>query len=245
MEPEILVASRQTLVESAARRIERAAQFAIAQRGRFTIALPGGSVAAEFFPRLSRISVDWRRTDFFWSDERAVPPDDPESNFGQAERLWLAPAAVPEENRHRLRAELQDLEAAAAAAQLEMIADLGAPPRLDLLWLGAGEDGHVASLFPGSPMLDERWRFVVAVTDSPKPPSRRLTLTLAAIAAARMVVVTALGRAKAGAIAAALREADSRMPLALALAGAESSWLLLDPEAGSGLPADCRKVPRQ
>ena len=228
MPPEILVASREGLVEAAALRIERAAQLAIAERGRFSIALPGGSVAAEFFPHLARIAVDWRCADFYWSDERAVPPDDPESNFGLAERLWLAPAAVPEANRHRLRAELPDLEAAAAAAEAEMFAQLGRPPRLDLLWLGVGADGHVASLFPGHPLLAERRRFVAAVVDSPKPPSRRLTLTLPAIAAARGLVVTALGESKAAAVGAALGEPGSGLPLALALAAADRAWLLVD-----------------
>ena len=165
-----------------------------------------------------------------------MPPADPESNFGLAERLWLAPAAVPEANRHRLPAELPDLEAAAAAAEAEMIAGLGDPPRLDLLWLGVGADGHVASLFPGHPLLAERRRFVAAVVDSPKPPPRRLTLTLPAIAAARWLVVTALGESKAAAVGAALGEAGSGLPLALALAAADQAWLLLDPDAALQLP---------
>ena len=117
-----------------------------------------------------------------------------------------------------------------------MIAGLGRPPRLDLLWLGVGADGHVASLFPGHPLLAERRRFVAAVVDSPKPPPRRLTLTLPAIAAARCLVVTALGESKAAAVGAALGEAGSGLPLALALAAADQAWLLLDPDAALQLP---------
>ncbi len=242
MQPEILIGTPDELVEAAAAGLEGIAAEAIAARGRFAIALPGGSVAAPFFPRLARSGVDWTRSDFFWSDERAVPLSDPESNFGVAERLWLAPAAVPAANRHRLPADLPDLEAAAVVAEGELVGSLGAPPRLDWLWLGVGADGHVASLFPAHPLLDERRRFVAAVHDSPKPPPGRLTLTLPAIAAARLVVLTAFGSAKAAAITAALRESDSRSPLALVLATAERSWLLLDPEAAGDLAPGLRRA---
>lgn len=241
---EVLVDAPERLLAAARARLEAAGAEAIAARGRFALALTGGSAASLFFPALAKADVDWLRCDFFWSDERAVPVTDPESNYGLAKRLWLDPAGIPPANVHRLPGELADLDAAATAAEEEVLACLGDPPRLDWLWLGVGEDGHVASLFAGSPLLDERRRYVAAVPDSPKPPARRLTLTLPAIAAARLVVVTALGAAKAGPVAAALGEPDSRLPLALALAAARRSWLLLDPTAAAQAPLPSDRTPR-
>lgn len=247
MQPEILVGTPEKLAEAFAARLEREAAVAIAARGRFALALTGGSAATAFLPRLVSARIDWRHTELFWGDERAVPATDRESNFALAQRLLIGPAKVPAANLHRLSADLPDLEQAAAAGERELLGCLGNPPRLDVLWLGVGDDGHIASLFPGSPLLDERRRYVAAVRDSPKPPAGRLTLTLAAMAAARRVVVTALGEAKAAAVARALREPDSRLPLALALSSAERSWLLLDPSAAGDLPPafgqealDCR-----
>lgn len=243
MKPEILVGAPKELAAAFVKRFEREAAEAIARRGRFALALTGGSAATALLPRLVSAKVDWLRTDLFWSDERAVAISDSASNYGLARRLWLDQADVPAANVHRLRGEMADLAAAADTAEREMHDRLGEPPRLDFLWLGVGEDGHVASLFPGHPLLAERHRFVAALTDSPKPPAGRLTLTLAAIAAARLVVVTALGEAKAAAVAAALREPDSRLPLALALAAAQRSWLLVDPAAARELPAAFRQEP--
>jgi len=242
--PEILVGETAKLGATFVDRLEHQAAAAIAARGRFSLALPGGSAGRLFFPTLAAASVDWSRSAFFWSDERAVAVGDPASNYFLAKRLWLDPASVPSANVHRLPGELPDLGAAAEAAERELLECVGDPPLLDLLWLGVGEDGHVASLFPGHALLDERRRFVAALTDSPKPPSGRLTLTLAAIGAARWVVFTVLGEAKAGAVAAALREPASRLPLALALAAAGRSWLLLDPASARSLPESSRHLVR-
>lgn len=239
MKPEILVAAREPLIEVAAERLERLAAEAIAARGRFAVALPGGSVATLLFPRFARANVDWHRCEFFWSDERAVTASSPDSNYGLADRLWLRPASVPPANVHRLGAAVDnpaELAAAAESAEQELIRRLGEPPRLDLLLLGVGEDGHIASLFPGHPLLAERRRHVAALTDSPKPPPWRLTLTLAAITAARRVIFAAFGSPKAAAIAAALRDPDCDSPLALAIAASGSCSLLLDPAAALELP---------
>lgn len=240
MTTEILVAAPERLAAAFVDRVEREAGEAVVARGRFAIALTGGSAAASLLPQLASARIDWSRTDVFWGDERAVPATDPESNFALAQRLLLEPAQVPVANLHRLPADLPDLAAAAAAGETELLSCLGDPPRLDLLWLGVGADGHVASLFPGHPLLHERRRFVAAVVDSPKPPPRRLTLTLPAIAAARQLVVTALGESKAAAVGAALGDAASGLPLAMALATADRAWLLLDPGAALRVPAGYR-----
>ncbi len=178
MAPEIIVDKPGALADTVARRFEEEARGGLADRGRVSVALSGGSVATVFFPRLAQANVDWSRTDFFWCDERAVPPTDPESNFGVAHRLWLQPAGVPEGRIHRMEADVADPSAAAEAYAATMVRVLGQPPRFDVVFLGMGPDGHICSLFPGHPLLEERERTVAVVLDSPKPPAARLTLTL-------------------------------------------------------------------
>jgi 6-phosphogluconolactonase len=233
MVPEIVVNTPAKLAEELARRFEQEALRKLASTGRFTIGLPGGSVAATCFPRLARTNVDWSRTEFFWADERAVPASDPESNFGLAQALWLGPARVPGARVHRMEADSADLDRAAASYAGTMVRLLGSPPRLDFLLLGVGPDGHVASLFPGRPLLQEQVLWVAAVTDSPTHPPRRLTLTLPALEAADRVVVAAFGEGKAGAVYDALEDADSELPLALLVRRARHPALLLDFEAAS------------
>jgi 6-phosphogluconolactonase len=237
MSVETLVDKAETLGEALTRRFETAARHAMATRGRFTVALPGGSVATSFFPRLARASVDWSRTDFFWGDERAVLPTDRDSNFAVARSLWLDPAGVPEERVHRMVGEAHDLarEAAEYALTLERVA--GSPPRLDLVLLGVGPDGHVCSLFPGHALLAERARWVAVVEDSPKPPPRRLTLTMPVLVAADVVIVVALGHGKAEIIRAALEDEASALPVALVARQAPRALFLLDREAARLLRA--------
>jgi 6-phosphogluconolactonase len=235
MNPEILVDRRERLAEAFGARFEEAADRAIAERGSFAVALPGGSVATAFFPRLARASVDWKRVEFFWSDERAVPPSDPESNYGMAERLWLGPAGVEAARAHRMPADAPDLEMAARAHAGELLRVLGSPPRLDIALLGMGPDGHVCSLFPGHALLRDDRLLVAAIHDSPKPPARRLTLTLKTLAAARMIAVTAFGATKAVPIHQAVADPSSALPVALVLRAADRPWLLLDEAAARRL----------
>src|SRR5262245_4677777 len=117
-----------------------AKRFAETLKGRFAIALPGGSVAEAFLPVLAAAPVDWKGVDLYWGDERAVAPDDPESNFGLARRLLLDRVAGA--RVHRMRAEAGDLDAAAREYEKELVP-------LDVALLGVGPDGHVCSLFPG------------------------------------------------------------------------------------------------
>jgi 6-phosphogluconolactonase len=237
MPVETLVDKTDSLAAALVSRFEEAARLALSRRGRFSVALPGGSVAATFFPALSRASVDWTRTDFFWGDERAVPPGDPDSNYGVARSLWLDPARVPEGRVHRMRGEAADLarEAAEHAAVLEGIA--GSPPRLDLVLLGVGPDGHVCSLFAGHPVLGEQRRWVAVVEDSPKPPPRRLTLTMPVLTGAEAVIVIALGGGKAEIVRAAIEDALSPLPIAMLARQARRTLFLLDPEAARLLRA--------
>lgn len=229
---EVTVGQPAVLADRLAALLAAEAAAAIAARGRFSIAVPGGSVATTFFPRLARAALDWPRVHVFWADERGVPPDDPESNYGAARRLWLGPAGVPQAGVHRMRGEADDLAAEAQVYEERLRLVLGDPVRLDVALLGVGPDGHVASLFPGHPLLRETTRAVAALDDAPKPPPRRLTLTLPTLGAARLVVVAASGAAKAGVVREALHEAGSTLPLALVARAAARSSFLLDAEAG-------------
>src|ERR1041384_8639198 len=111
--PEIVIGDRQTLARALASEFLSHGVAAIGARGRFVIALSGGSIATEFYSDLARLDFDWSRTDFFWVDERAVPPTHPDSNFGAARSSWLNPARVPPSSLHPMPADQPDLEQAA------------------------------------------------------------------------------------------------------------------------------------
>jgi len=229
---EIHIADLASLTRTLSDEVMKNAAQAIAERGLFSIALPGGSVATTCFPALAILPIDWTKTHFWWADERAVPATDPESNYGLAERLWLVPAGVPASSTHRMPADRVDLVAAADAYAEALCGALGREPVLDLAILGMGPDGHVASLFPDHHLLDERERTVAAIIDAPKPPPRRLTLTLPVLQRARTVVVAAFGASKAMALGKALGDPASPLPVAQVLRAAARSIVLADDPAG-------------
>lgn len=233
--PSILVAgSMAALADSVAAELVAAGARAIAERGRFTLALPGGSVATTCLPRLVSSALDWSRTHVFFGDERAVPPDHPDSNYGLARTLLLSRVPLPADRVHRMPARPEALAEAARACERTLVEVLGDPPRLDLALLGVGEDGHVCSLFPGHPAL-QTTGWVAAVRDAPKPPADRLTLTLPALAAARQVVVVAMGARKAPVIREAIEEAESTLPVARVARESSDAWFILDADAASQL----------
>lgn len=232
MTPFVKIGAMSELRQAAVNAFERAANDAIATRGRFIMAVPGGSVAHMFFTALAQSSVDWARTDIFWVDERAVPPDHVDSNYATASRLLLMPARVPAVGIHRLHAELPDLEQAARRDADELKSIAGDPPLLDVALVGIGEDGHVASIFPGRPGGAVGARdVVVPVYDAPKPPARRLTLTMPVLTSARWIVAAAFGRSKADAIRDAVAAGRAATPLADLLRRTARVDLLLDRDA--------------
>jgi len=175
----------------------------VAGRGRFAVALAGGSTPRLFYDFLARECRDalrWDRVHFFWSDERYVPSDHPDSNYGMAREALLDYIDVPADNIHRPETELDDPEEAARRYERELHDVLGDDPRLDWVVLGLGQDGHVASLFPGSPLLVETKRRIAVVEDSPKPPPVRLTMTLPIINDAYEVHFLVTGKGKAEAV---------------------------------------------
>jgi 6-phosphogluconolactonase len=188
------------------------------------VALSGGRVARKFFASVAelakadRVSLD--TVHFFWADERCVLPDDAESNFADAQRLLFEPLKVSEDRIHRICGEEPpEIAAAKATAEIFRVVPCNAAgqPVLDLILLGIGEDGHVASLFPGeAESLVADKTVYRAVRNSPKPPPNRVTLGYAAIAAARQVWVLASGAGKAAALRDSL-DLSGQTPLARVL----------------------------
>jgi 6-phosphogluconolactonase len=230
---ETIVGAIPELAERFAQHLEGAYGEARAEGRPLTIAIPGGSVAQAFFPRLVKLPLDWRHVLVFFVDERAGASESPDSNARLARALWLDRVPIPVGNVHRMHGEAKDLDGAAARYERDLIDVLGEPPRLDVVLLGMGEDGHVASLFPGKPALDETKRYVVPVPDAPKPPPGRLSLTLLAIAQSRALVLAAFGATKASAVRQALDVTASPLPAARALRSGPRPMVLLDPEAAS------------
>lgn len=233
----VLVNDGDALRRAAVSEIESRSVSAIVARGTFTIALPGGSVAAELFPPLAASAVEWQSSDLFWIDERAVLPDDPDSNYALALALLLRPAGIPVARVHRMRGEMQDLDEAARQYGDALTQIVGDPPRLDLALVGVGEDGHIASIFPGSvsgsTIGSAGLQPCIAVHNAPKPPPRRLSLTLPVIARARRLVLAAFGEPKASVIRDALEHDDAATPVAELLRRSVSALVLLDRKAAS------------
>ncbi|MBN1305960.1 MAG: 6-phosphogluconolactonase [Anaerolineales bacterium] len=185
----------------AARQLIRLSKDAIRERGQFLITLSGGSTPMRLFGLLSHNEfadqLDWAKTHTFWTDERCVPPDDPDSNYFQAWDTLLKHVPIPDKNIHRIQGELQPAVAAKSYAQLlGTFQTPGKWPRMDLILLGLGEDGHTASLFPGSD--PEPGLSAQSVTASYQGrPANRVTLTSAVFNDARQIFFMAAGENKA------------------------------------------------
>lgn len=208
---------------------------AIADRGRFAVALAGGSTPRPLYARLAEPPlvnrVDWARVHLFWGDERNVPPSHPDSNYRMSRRTLLDRVPIPPENIHRIQGELEPHEAA-AHYRLELQRVLGGGGRFDLIILGMGPDGHTASLFPDAAVLDEQERSFVAVYVE-KLDSWRLTLTLPAINAARHVLFLVSGESKAEALSRV--RSGERLPAGMVQPVEGDLIWLVDRDAAAGL----------
>jgi 6-phosphogluconolactonase len=229
------------LAQAAASHIVARANAAIAARGQCTIALSGGTTPHETFARLAegfKDGLDWHRLQVYFSDERCVPPDHPDSNYGAAKRLLLDRVDIPPANVHRIAGEHEPQE---SAAQYE--AELAAIGRFDLILLGLGLDGHTASLFPevlASSVVDprNRERKVLAVHVASRN-SWRITMTPRLINDAREVVLLAYGKDKAGVVREVLEGKPRPAPLPAQLIEPRDGTLrwLLDKSAARLLEA--------
>ena len=211
MKPDVRIFHEaETLSRHAAKLFVEQSDRSIAERDRFLVALNGGSTPTRLFQLLAtdhREQVEWGRVHVFWGDERCVPPDDAGSNYGQARQALLDHVPIPESNVHRVRGELDPQPASEDYARVlkGFAGDQLDFPRFDLIYLGMGEDGHTASLFPGSVVhvTDP----VIAVTAHYQDrPANRVTLTQLVFNHARMVVFMATGEKKADSLAETLSD---------------------------------------
>ncbi|MGB3335354.1 MAG: 6-phosphogluconolactonase [Mycobacterium sp.] len=234
------------LVAAAGDRLADAVESAVAARGRALVVLTGGGNGIALLHRLGEHAarIDWTKVHLFFGDDRFVPAADGDRNDKQAREALLGRIEIPAANVHAMPASDgeygDDLDAAAQGYQevLAANAEPGQPaPDFDVHLLGMGAEGHINSLFPDTAAVQETTRLVVGVPDSPKPPPRRITLTLPAIRRSREVWLVVAGESKAEAVAAAVGGAD---PVAVPAAGAigrEQTVWLLDEAAAARLPA--------
>lgn len=210
------------LAETAANLIVDAASEAVRERGRFLFCLAGGETPRATYKHLALPSfsdrIRWDRTWVFFGDERAVPPEHPESNYRMAYETLLSRVPIPATQIFRMRAEQADADGAAAAYAAELAEAVGTRrgqlPRFDIVLLGLGVDGHTASLFPGSPVLREVFRPVAAVHVAAAQIPQRLTLTFPVLNAAARVVFLVTGPEKAKIVRTVLSE-NAMVPAAL------------------------------
>jgi len=229
------------LARKAAEQFAALADAAIARLGRFTVALSGGSTPRAVYSLLASTEfsrqIDWPRVHLFWGDERCVPPDHPQSNFRMVQETLLAKIPIPPGNIHRMIGEREPAEAAAAyETELRKFFAVkrGDCPCFDLIFLGLGEDGHTASLFPGTPAPDETKRWVTAVYVE-KLQSYRLTLTLPLINAATNVTFLVSGASKAPIVGRIMRApgADDLPAARVRPANGAPTWMITQEAATS------------
>lgn len=244
----------------ASREIARLLEDALGRRGMAHLALSGGATPAQTYELLAEGITDWTGVHVWFADERCVPPEHEQSNYLLARRTLLDRIEIAAEHVHRMKGELgpdqgacdyaselagltaAELEAATSVPRQTSAANHGgaaAPkplPVLDVIVLGIGPDGHVASLFPGASTLRAGDQAIcLPVNDSPKPPSERITLSLAVLRAARRCVLLATGAEKANAISAALAAPSEQVPASLL--ARERLTVIIDDGAAAANPA--------
>lgn len=238
-----ILTTPQELSEAAAGEVVRDANEAVKARGRFTIALSGGSTPKNLFNLLAtnaRNALPWDRMYFFWGDERHVPPTDPDSNYRMAEEVMLSKVPVPPGNVFRMAAENPDAARVAEDYErtLRKFFQLAADgvPQFDFILLGMGPDGHTASLFPGTAALQEKSRLVVSNWVE-KLKTNRLSFTLPVLNAARCVAFLVSGTDKAPVLKTVLEENASaeQYPAKLVNPSAGKLIWFLDRAAASSL----------
>ena len=238
-----IYADKAALAEAAAEQFTSLSKKAIAEHGRFAVALSGGSTPKALFELLAKApyieAIDWQNVHIFWGDERTVPPDYDDSNYGMAYNTLLKHVALPDENIHRMRGEMDAAEAALEYEHdLRIFFGADVVPTFDLIHLGMGDDGHTASLFPATAALEEKARMVVA-NYVPQHETWRITLTAPVINAARQVTFLVAGANKAARLNEVLNGAHQpeKLPSQLIKPQPGNLTWLLDEAAASDLPA--------
>jgi 6-phosphogluconolactonase len=235
--------TKESLMDSVAEYIVKIGNSAISQRGRFIVAVSGGSMPQQLgSDRLVNAATDWSRWHVVYADERFVPTDHADSNHAATHTHWLSRVAIPPANVHTMQFDSAEQSVDRAAQLYESVleglfaaqgsdgSDDGVV-ELDLVLLGLGPDGHTASLFPGHPLLAERDRLVAPISDSPKPPPQRITFTFPLINAARNVAFIATGAAKQAPLQQIFESADCALPAALVRPAATPVVWFVDSDA--------------
>jgi 6-phosphogluconolactonase len=232
----VIYADQQAVADATGARLGVTISDVIARRGVAHVVLTGGTVGIGLLASLASSPlvglIDWTSVHVWWGDERFVGARDADRNEGQAQSVLLGVVPLPEENIHRMGStdDFATADDAASAYAAEVAAH--GTPAWDVLLLGMGPDGHVASLFPGHPVyLARADAEAVAVHDAPKPPPNRLSLSLASINRAREVWIVAAGEAKADAVSGGLA-GDKDLPVA-AVNGTERTLWLIDAAAST------------
>lgn len=244
-DPLVVLADPTALAREAAEQCAKIAEEAVVRSGRFTVVLSGGSSPKLLYSVLAaepyRTRLPWRRTTVFWGDERPVPPTHPDSNVGMARATLLDRVPIPPDRVHSMKAEREDLDAAAHEYQAEIagtfeVSPSGAPPAFDLILLGLGADGHTASLFPHTEAVRETMRWVLR-NHVPKLRTDRLTLTAPILNRGAIVLFLVTGADKAAALQGVLEgPADpERLPAQLIRPVAGRLVWLVDRPAASRL----------
>ncbi|HSG45165.1 MAG TPA: 6-phosphogluconolactonase [Anaerolineales bacterium] len=239
--------SIEELSHDAANLFIKVATKAIVERGRFIVALNGGGTPNRLFQLLAteyREKVDWSKIHVFWGDERCVPPQADGSSYKQAKEALLDHVLIPEENLHRVKGELEPAEASTVYAQV--LKEFASPtynfPRFDLVFLGMGEDGHTASLFPGSP-VDVTEPTLPVTAHYQDRPANRVTLTQLVFNQARVIAFMATGEKKAVSLAEVLSDRynpDLYPAQRIKPKDGKLTWLV-DEGAASKLPDELRR----
>jgi 6-phosphogluconolactonase len=225
-----IFSDEQALFEAAAEQITGSLESALRERSEATFVLTGGETPRRLYELLSsspcRERIAWERVHFFWGDERCVPPDDPQSNYAMAWESLLSKVPVPPDHVHRMLGELADTDKAARRYEAEIFKVIPGPrePTFDLVLLGMGEDGHTASLFPGTQWDEER---LVAGNYVPKLGSWRMTMTPRLLNAAHAVMFLVSGSGKAKALAGVLEGPRGSFPAQrIAPARGSLTWMV-------------------
>jgi 6-phosphogluconolactonase len=205
------------LLHAAAERIAEALETRLQGKEDPTLVLTGGKTPKPAYELLSMHPygnrIDWARVDFFWGDERCVPPDNPESNFGMAWNALISKINAPSHRIHRIAGELNDAERAASLYESEIrsITSSAGIPSFDLVLLGMGEDGHTASLFPGTHWDEER---LVVANRMPQSGANRISMTPRLLNGAKTTIFMVSGLNKAKALADVLENPGTELPAA-------------------------------
>jgi 6-phosphogluconolactonase len=205
------------VLHAAAERITATLEAGLRKKDNPTLVLTGGKTPKPAYELLSMSPynnrIDWSRIHFFWGDERCVPPEDPESNFGMAWQTWISKITLAPGHVHRIIGELPDADRAASAyeAEIRTILPGAGVPSFDLVLLGMGTDGHTASLFPGTRWEEQR---LVVANQAPESGLRRISMTPRLVNAAQAIIFLAAGANKSKALADVLENPESDLPAA-------------------------------